>query len=138
MRGSCTRPRAISTRRRMPPERCFTGLSRHSRELHGLEQLVDKPLAALARHAVKLREDDEILLDAELGSLVSACGMTPIVRRTSSDCFDDIRATDGRAARRRRHQRRQHADERRLPGAVRPEQPEDLPCFTRTRSRSPR
>ena len=29
MRGSCTRPRAISTRRRMPPDRFFTGLSAH-------------------------------------------------------------------------------------------------------------
>ena len=36
------------------------------RQLHGLEQFVDEPLALVARDAVELREDDQVLLDAQL------------------------------------------------------------------------
>ena len=55
--------------------------------------------------------------------------MTPIDRRTPSACVDDVEAVDERRARGRRQQRRQHADERRLAGAVRAEQAEDLALF---------
>ena len=53
--------------------------------------------------------------------------MTPIDWRTPSDCFDDVEAVDQRRAGGRRQQRDQHADQRRLAGAVRAEQAEDLP-----------
>ena len=36
------------------------------RQLDRLEQLGDQPLALRARHAVQLREDDQVLLDAQL------------------------------------------------------------------------
>jgi hypothetical protein len=38
----------------------------------------------------------------------------------------DVEAFDARTARRRRHESREHADQGRLPGAVRPQQPEHL------------
>ena len=64
--GSCTRPRAISRRRRMPPENILTGLSAHCVEVDGLEQLVDDAPPALARDAVELGEDAHVLLGAEV------------------------------------------------------------------------
>src|SRR5437667_1083321 len=84
MRGSCTRPRAISTRRRMPPDRFFTCLSRHcvsstaasssaisrSRFCRGTPY----NLAKMIRFSSTLRSR----------SLVIAWGMTPIDLRTSS------------------------------------------------------
>ena len=126
MRGSCTRPRAISTRRRMPPDRFFTCASRHSRELDRLEQLVDQLLALRARHAVQLREDDQVLFDAQLE--VARHRLRDDADRAAHavGLLDDVEAVDERGARGRRQQRRQHADQRRLAGAVRAEQAEDL------------
>ena len=73
------------------------------RELHGLEQLGDEAPALLARHAVEPREDDEILLDGELG-------ITRERLRDDADrpahgvgILDDVRTADGRAAGGGRH-----------------------------------
>ena len=52
--------------------------------------------------------------------------MTPMDWRTCVGVRDDVEAVDARRARRGRHQRGQHADERGLARAVRPEQAEDL------------
>ena len=50
----------------MPPESIFDGLVRPLRELDGREQLGDELLAPLARDAVQLREDQQILARAQL------------------------------------------------------------------------
>src|SRR5215813_1764412 len=86
MRGSCTSPRAISTRRRMPPDRFLTGASRHcvsstassSSSISRLRFALGTPysFAKMIRFSSTLSSR----------SLVSACGMTPIERRTSSAC----------------------------------------------------
>ena len=87
MRGSCTSPRAISTRRRMPPDRFLTGASRHfvsstassssaiscSRFCRGTPY----SLAKMIRFSSTLSSR----------SVVIACGMTPIDRRTPFACF---------------------------------------------------
>jgi hypothetical protein len=96
------------------------------RELNGLEQLVDQLLALRPRHAVELREDDEVFLDAQLeiaGHRLrdDANRVAHAVRR-----LDDVEAVDEGRARRRHQQRDEHADQRRLAGAVGPEQTEDL------------
>ena len=59
-------------------------------------------------------------------SLVIACGITPIDRRTSSGCRWMSKPLTSAVPDRRRQQRRQHPDERGLAGAVRAEQTEDL------------
>jgi hypothetical protein len=95
-------------------------------EVHGFEQLVDQLLALRARHAVELREDDQVLFDAQLG----------VARHRLRDHADgaahavgllgDVESADAGHAAGRRQQRRQHADQRRLAGAVRSEQAEDF------------
>ena len=87
MRGSCTRPRAISTRRRIPPERFFTCASRHcvsstacSSSSINFTRLARGTLYSFAKM---------IRFSSTLSSrsLVIACGMTPIDRRTPSACL---------------------------------------------------
>ena len=51
-RGWCTSPRAISSRRRMPPESLSTFVSRRSVEVGDLERALDGGLA-LARAATR-------------------------------------------------------------------------------------
>src|SRR5204863_8820691 len=74
---------------------------------------------------VQLREDDQVLLDAQLEIARHrlrdhANRMADAVRLP-----DDVVAVDEGAAGGRRQERRQHPDQRRLAGAVRPEQAED-------------
>ena len=86
IRGSWTSARAISTRRRIPPESCFTGLSAHS---------VSSTAASSSPMSFRRRSEGTPYSLAKIvrfsrgessRSLVIACGITPIARRTSSGC----------------------------------------------------
>ena len=125
-RGSCTRPRAISTRRRMPPERCLTCLSFHCSSSTDSSSSGIRRRPLVARHAVQLGVDQQVLLDAQLEvarhRLRNDADRAPHVIRL----LDDVEAADERGAGRRRKQRDEHPDQRGFAGAVRTEQPEDL------------
>ena len=64
-RGWCTSPRAISSRRRMPPQSLSTFVSRRSVRLAISSARSTAALALGARHAVEVREDEQVLLDGE-------------------------------------------------------------------------
>ena len=84
-----------------------------------------------ARNAVQLGEDDQVLLDAQLE--VAGHRLRDDADRSAHavGLVRDVEAVDARRAGGRRQQRREHPDERRLAGAVGPEQPEDLTVFDR-------
>ena len=87
MRGSCTRPRAISTRRRMPPDRFLTCLSAHcvsstNSRSSGISRW--RFSRGTPYSLAKIRRFSSTLSSR---SLVIACGMTPIDRRTPSACL---------------------------------------------------
>ena len=92
-----------------------------------LDQLVDAPPAVLRRESVELAEHPELLADREdpVARLLAA-------RDHVHDPADllglvhDVEAEDPGRALRGEQQRRQDLDQRRLAGAVRPEQPEEL------------
>jgi hypothetical protein len=50
----------------MPPDRFLTGLSLPLQQFDGFEQLRNQALPLLARDAVQLRVDEQVLLDAQL------------------------------------------------------------------------
>ena len=101
-------------------------LVRPRRQLDGLDELRNDPIALLLRHVVELRVDQQVLADAELH--VARHRLRDHADRSAHvvGLANDVEAVDDRRARRRRQQRRHHADERRLARAVRPEQTEDL------------
>ena len=115
----------------MPPDSIFTGLSRPLRQLDRFEQLGDEPVALVARHAIQLGEDQQVLLDAQLEvaghRLRNHADRAPDV----VGLLHDVEAVDERRARGGRQQRHQHADQRRLAGAVGAEQAEDLAFLDR-------
>src|SRR5439155_3225328 len=86
MRGSCTSPRAISTRRRMPPDRFFTGAARHfvSSTASSSSSISRSRFSrgTLYSFAKMIRFSSTL----SSRSLVIACGMTPIDWRTPSAC----------------------------------------------------
>ncbi len=61
-----------------------------------------------------------------IGSIAASCNATPMLRRTIGGLAHHVVAGDARASRRRREQRGEHADRRRLAGSVRTEEAEDL------------
>ncbi len=65
------------------------------------------------------------------GSLVSAWGMTPILRRTASGLFGHVIAGHEGFSGSERYQRGHHADERALARAVGTQQTEDFPVGNR-------
>ena len=90
------------------------------RELHRLEQLVASAAVRLSRGTpYSLAKMSRFSSTLSSRSLVIACGMTPIDSAHAVGLRDDVEAVDARRARRRREERGQHADERRLAGAVR-------------------
>jgi hypothetical protein len=97
------------------------------REFDRLKQLVDQLHPRGARHTIQLREDDQVLLDAQLE--IAGHRLRDDANRSphAVGLFDHIEAVDERGPRRRRQQRHQHPDERRLAGAVRSQKSEDLP-----------
>ena len=64
-RGRCTSARAISRRRRMPPDSSSTFASRRSVRFAISSARSIAALRSRARHAVEVREDEQVLLDGE-------------------------------------------------------------------------
>ena len=98
-----------------------------------LEQLVDARVQRLAGHPVDPALQEEVLA---AGRLPVDAGVLRDVAEHAAHARgmrDDVLAADERAARVGLRQRRQHADGRRLPGAVRAEQPEHLALAHRER-----
>src|SRR4029079_8712529 len=95
-------------------------------QLHHLEDVLEALLGRVARHAVQLRVEPEVLLRREV----------LVERRVLEDQADvpadvgraahDVEPGDRRAAAGRPEQRAQDVDGGRLAGAVRPEEPERL------------
>src|SRR6185295_1734184 len=87
IRGSCTRPRAISTRRRMPPDRFLTWAWRHCVS----STAANSPSISRSRltRGTPYSFEKMMRFSSTLSSrsLVMACGMTPIDRRTPSACL---------------------------------------------------
>ena len=95
-------------------------------QLDGLEQGVDQLLALRARHAVQLREDDQVFHDAQLEIAGHRLRNDPDRAPHAVGLLHHVESVDDRGPRRRRQQRHEHADQGGLARAVRPEQPEDL------------
>src|ERR1017187_10293162 len=87
MRGSCTSPRAISSRLRMPPESFFTWLSAHlvrsTASSSSSINLFRRSFGTLYSFAKISRFSRQL----SSRSLVIACGITPIAWRTLSGFF---------------------------------------------------
>jgi len=129
MLGSCTRPRAISTRRRMPPDRFFTCLSAHGVSSTASSSSSIRRVRLARGTPYSLAKDEQVLVHAQLE--VAGHGL-----RDDADRFahavglrHDVEAVDAGAARGRQQQGRQHPDERRFAGTVWPEQTENLTRF---------
>src|SRR5581483_4590295 len=98
-----------------------------ARQPDELEHLVDPPPLRLPGDAVQLGEVAQVVESRE--PLVQAAVAAEHVADALSDLprvVDDVEAEYPRRARRRQEERDQHLDRRRLPRAVRPEQPEEL------------
>ena len=92
-----------------------------------LEQLVGAAVALARRERRGRRRGRSRLARIESArSRLLRCGITASALRARTGSRDDVDAGDRGGAARRPHARREHADGRRLPGAVRPEQAEDL------------
>ena len=90
------------------------------------EQLGNQALALLARNAIKLGVNQQVLLDAQL-EVARHCLRDHADRAAHVvRLLDDVEAADQRGAGGRRQQRDEHADQRRLARAVWPEQAENL------------
>ena len=122
-RGRCSSARSSARRCRMPREKPLTGSSARSARPARLERRVDQ---AARVEAVQLGEKGEVLARGELGIQVQLV-------REQADAAPQRRAERARGpvavahlAAGRRRERRQHRDQRRLAGAVRAEQADDL------------
>src|SRR5438477_8343124 len=87
IRGSWTRPRAISTRRRMPPDRFLTCLSAHCVSSTASSRLAMSFFRLSRGTPYNFAKISKFSLTLSSRSLVIACGMTPIDRRTLSASF---------------------------------------------------
>ena len=126
-RGECRSPRAISRRRRIPPENVDDDALAPLPELDHLEDVAEPVLGGLAGDSVQLRVEPEVLLGGEVlverRVLEDEADVPADVGRTGRDVEPGHRgAPAGRAK-----QRAQDVDRRGLAGAVRPEEPERLP-----------
>ena len=119
-------PRAIVSRRFMPPERCSTRAPRPVRQLDELQKL-GRPLADLARRNAEVPAvDDEVLEHRQLEVEV-------VLLRHDAEALADLRAVvrrieveDRELTPAARRDGADHAHGRRLAGAVRPEEAERL------------
>ena len=120
--GEWSTPRAISSRRRIPPESSRVICLRRSDRPTCVEPAVDHARQAAAEEAVHLSLDGEVLLDGQV--LVGRDRLRDGPDRPPHGRLlpHDVVAADARRARGRGQQRRQHPDERRLAGAVGPEE----------------
>ncbi len=124
--GECTRPRAISRRRRMPPENVRTSASRNLARSTDSSSSSISASRCFGRHAVELRVNQHIFVRGQLR----------IGRERLRDHAEDVAHAvgiganvvpgDARRARSRRRERGHHADQRGLARAVGPEQAEDF------------
>ena len=105
------------------------GLVRPLGELDRLERLPDNAHPAFPRHAVELGENQYILPGAQVEIGRHRLGNHPNRLAHFAREAPHVEAVDPRRARGGHEQRGQHADQRRLAGAVRPEQPENLPVL---------
>ena len=104
---------------------------RRRRQADALEQLVAARCRSSRGTACSAVWRRRCSRPVRIGSSAASCSAAPIARRTFGPSLDDVEPGDGRRARGRRQQRRQHVDGRRLPGAVRAEEAVDLASATR-------
>ena len=96
------------------------------RQLDRVEQFVDQPLPLFARDAVQLGVDDQVFFDAQFEIAGHRLRDDADRMAHAVGLLDHVEAVNHGRAGCRRQQRRQHADQRRLAGAVWSEQAEEL------------
>ena len=126
MRGSCTRPRAISRRRRIPPERVFGLSAAPLGEVDRLKHVRDVFFALGTRNAVKLGVDAEILFDRKVLVAGQRLGNDADHAANCVGVFADVVAGNDRFSAGDRNECGHHADQRALPCTVGAEQTEDF------------
>jgi hypothetical protein len=102
------------------------GLVGPRRQLDRGQELGDEPLAPLAWHAVQLGVDEQVLLGGELEVAGHRLRDDADGAAHGVGLVEHIGAGDARRAARRRQQGGEHADQRRLAGAVGAEHAEDF------------
>ena len=80
-------------------------------------------------HAVEAALDDQLVAAGDRGVRAAALGHVADALAHALRFADEVHARDAGLAARRREERRQHAQGRRLAGAVGPEEAEDLAAF---------
>ena len=125
-RGECRTPRAISSRRRMPPESWRAIWLRRSQRPTWRRRCSMRSRSMRPDRPYIFPWTERFSPTVRFSSVVCACETVPIDRRTAdrsgTTSWPSMRAAAGG----RRQQRRQHPDERRLAGAVGTEQAVDL------------
>jgi hypothetical protein len=116
--------RAIITRCDWPPEK-KSGFDAHDRAARTGRAARPPAPRARERHAVVRSVEDQVVADRDRAVEIARCGTTATCARASDRIAHDVDAATN-APLRWAHAGREHPDGRRLPGAVRPEEPEDL------------
>ena len=126
--GVTTSEAAMSSRRRMPPEYDFTCLRRGVAQVEGGQKVVGTRLRGPAAKAPETGEQQKVLAPGQI--LVERRELARHGDRAAHRMRlgDEIVAHDAGGAFVRRRQRCQHAHQRGLAGAVRPEDREDRPA----------
>ena len=123
-----TSARVISTRRRSPPDSVYAGALRQRRQRQLRQQLAQPRSPRRAVEVQRLEDGEDVLLDRQsaedrrLLRQVADALPGPDVHRI----VGDVGVVQQDAARIRRGQPHDHRERRRLAGAVRPEQADDL------------
>ena len=117
MRGLWTKPRAISSRRRIPP----------LEQIDCFQQIVDIALALLFGNLIELGIDGEIFFDGEIDVAGKRLGNDADGSPDRIGFAGDVMAGDDCLPAGDGQQRGHHADECALAGAIWPQQAEDLP-----------
>src|SRR3954453_10460928 len=126
-RGECISPRAISRRRRMPPENIATCPSRRSHRSTISSTCCIAGLDEARLDAVELGVQAEVLLGGQVPVERGILEDEPDVAPDLVALVRDVVAGDARAAARRARERAEHVDRRRLARSVGPEEAEHLP-----------
>ena len=113
----------------MPPERVFVAASRHFVRSTNSQQFVNRGLAFLRRNVIELGVDIHVLFNGQVE--IAGQSLRNYTNHSARRVrfFGDVVSGDTRLAGCDRNQRRHHANQRRLPCPVRPEQSEDLAFF---------
>ena len=126
-RGECISPRAISSRRRMPPENSCTLPSRrsHSPTISSTTRI--RSAVICLGHPVQLGVEAQVLGGRQVHVERRVLEHQTDVAAHVEPLGDDVVAGHRRRTGRRLGERAQHLDRRRLAGTVGPEEAEDLP-----------